>query len=98
MTLNDWKQTVIATCPGSTRQIEQLKRFLSNFNEESKEEKLFIKSDNYGIIPYTKTITHDSLGHTVYIIKTKFNNKNIEFEMLNDSPWNIEQAIYTHSF
>lgn len=25
-----------------------------------------------------KTITHDSLGHTVYIIKTKFNNKNKE--------------------
>ena len=37
MTLNDWKQTVIATCPGSTRQIEQLKRILSNFNEESKD-------------------------------------------------------------
>ena len=37
-----------------------------------------INSDNYGIIPYTKTITHDSLGHTVYIIKTKFNNKNKE--------------------
>ena len=67
-------------------------------NVESKEEKLFINSDNYGIIPYTKTITHDSSGHKVYIIKTKFNNKNIEFEMLNDDPWNIEEAIYTHSF
>lgn len=38
-----------------------------------------INSDNYGIIPYTKTITHDSLGHTVYIIKTKFNNKTKNF-------------------
>ena len=67
-------------------------------NVESKEEKLFINSDNYGIIPYTKTITHDSSVHTVYNIKTTFNNKNIEFDMLNDSPWNIEQAIYTHNF
>lgn len=98
MTLNDWKQNVIATCPGSIRQIEQLKRFLSNFNEEIKEEKLFINSSKYGIIPYTKTTTHDSLGHTVYIIKTKFNNKNIEFEMLNDSPSNIEQGIYAYRF
>ena len=95
MTMDEWKHEVLTTCPGSERQLRKLREFLDEeMNEESLPVTQYIETDHYGIIPYTRTVTYDSRGHRIYVIKSKYMGKEMEFEMLNDDPGNIEQSIY----